>query len=568
MDTINIERIKGWLQECTDNHESCRKQAQLCTIWSSDNMHIVRDLGHEDQMPRRLLEFPTDGNGSAKLVDTHEPTPYLALSHRWGEKETCICTRENLEDLQRDGLPISSLPQTYHDAIVVTTKLGFHHLWIDSLCIIQNDVEDWKEEAPRMAVIYGNAVLTIAAMDAETSEGGLFAQAMEKEKRGSLELRAWVTQERMISPRSLVFTGDSIVWECRESDAKDTDTELVTRQTLDQISNVEKDGEPPAKKAIPDHPKELFAFFRDFRLPGVTFDENQHEFMSINSDLLGDRDDYDIFLQAWWRFISFYTPRRLTFGKDKFLAMNGIAAASMRWTQMKNTFGLWFHFIEHELLWSVDPDGPEATKPGSFRTPSWSWASLNNGRVVNKYYERLPLKPELKLKPKFVMPVGTSFDQTLPIPAWTSQHYTIKLWGSLRSAEIHTKLGDDGKPRHHVTVDPVGRWSDKESYDFIPDIRAWFPVDKVVKVTCLHVLQYQKEDGGLPHYIDVYLVLNHVNPTNQQQELKLYEEDVPEGQLIEERTFRRLGYMETTYDEMRNWNDIWEDIWWRYLVLK
>lgn len=37
------------------------------------------------------------------------------------------------------GMPITELPQTFHDAIEVCRALNIRYLWIDSLCIIQND---------------------------------------------------------------------------------------------------------------------------------------------------------------------------------------------------------------------------------------------------------------------------------------------------------------------------------------------------------------------------------------------------------------------------------------------
>jgi hypothetical protein len=44
-----------WLEQCLKGHDSCRKKATLATIWSTNNMHAVRDLDHDDRIPRRLL---------------------------------------------------------------------------------------------------------------------------------------------------------------------------------------------------------------------------------------------------------------------------------------------------------------------------------------------------------------------------------------------------------------------------------------------------------------------------------------------------------------------------------
>jgi hypothetical protein len=72
-------------------------------------------------------------------------------------------------------------------------------------------------------------------------------------------------------------------------------------------------------------------------------------------------------------------------------------------------------------------------------------------------------------------------------------------------------------------------------------------------------------DSSFQSYLDVHIVLAQSNKT---KEIQLYENDVPEIDLVEERTMRRVGYMETTYDTLRDGNAIWEDVWWRYMVLK
>lgn len=67
---------------------------------------------------------------------------------------------------------MNSLPKSFQDAVTVTRKLHIRYLWIDSLCIIQDDNEDWERESSRMASIYQNAHVTIAATAAENSQEG------------------------------------------------------------------------------------------------------------------------------------------------------------------------------------------------------------------------------------------------------------------------------------------------------------------------------------------------------------------------------------------------------------
>jgi hypothetical protein len=127
------------------------------------------------------------------------------------------------------------------------------------LCIVQDSSEDWKKEAQRMAIIYDNAVFTIAAVDAKDSSQGLFPPTGDW--IGDLETRAWTYQERMIAPRTLLFTHHSVAWECRQGSANPDSDAFEEDADGTVIGSNKADWIPPT------HPKAIFAFFRDWRLP-------------------------------------------------------------------------------------------------------------------------------------------------------------------------------------------------------------------------------------------------------------------------------------------------------------
>lgn len=58
-------------------------------------------------------------------------------------------------------------------------EFGYHYLWLDSLCIIQDSFDDWRHESLRMGDIYANTVLNLPASSSSDSRGGLFRQAPE-----------------------------------------------------------------------------------------------------------------------------------------------------------------------------------------------------------------------------------------------------------------------------------------------------------------------------------------------------------------------------------------------------
>jgi hypothetical protein len=259
---------KTWLATCLKNHTSCGKKSRHANIFCSDNVHYITDFSGDGLVPSRLLAFPitppSERNADiVRLVlstELDENTEYVALSHRWGPSTSLSCTlKSNIEYHKQDGIPYNDVPKTFQDAIDVTRGLGFGYLWIDCLCIIQDSPEDWKSEARRMAIIYDNAVLTIAAMDAEDSNQGL--TPTDSGRVGILETRGWTCQERMIAPRTMMFTRGTVAWECRQAIA-DSESSTFEEQDVGTVAGCEKhDWAPPTR------PKAIFAFFRDWRPP-------------------------------------------------------------------------------------------------------------------------------------------------------------------------------------------------------------------------------------------------------------------------------------------------------------
>ncbi|KAJ4385961.1 hypothetical protein N0V85_007938 [Neurospora sp. IMI 360204] len=102
------------------------------------------------------------------------PPTYVTLSHCWGppEKRPMMTTKMTLAK-RMERIPFVDLPRTFQDAVDVTRQLGQRYLWIDSLCIVQDDEEDWAREAGLMAKVYSQAYCTLAALSAHDSSEGL-----------------------------------------------------------------------------------------------------------------------------------------------------------------------------------------------------------------------------------------------------------------------------------------------------------------------------------------------------------------------------------------------------------
>jgi hypothetical protein len=89
----------------------------------------------------------------------------------------------------RAGIPASELPKSLGNAIIATRKLGLRYLWIDSLCIVQDDKKDKAEEISEMPQIYQNAYVTIsAASAANCHDGFLHVRKLAKSGHATFKL--------------------------------------------------------------------------------------------------------------------------------------------------------------------------------------------------------------------------------------------------------------------------------------------------------------------------------------------------------------------------------------------
>ena len=167
------------------------------------------------------------------LVDTPR-CRYVALSYIWGTAPVFRHLLENTQDLRKTGLLQSiSIPATIRDAMTLVHAIGERYLWVDSLCIIHNDLKIQRVEMMRMGSIYSKALFTIIAAAGDHANSGLPGvergsreQVQKGLKLGDCELltvidvrnkpsgiddtiwaeRAWTFQERMLSNRVLVFS--------------------------------------------------------------------------------------------------------------------------------------------------------------------------------------------------------------------------------------------------------------------------------------------------------------------------------------------------------------------------
>ncbi|OWY45241.1 HET-like protein [Alternaria alternata] len=152
LDPINIGTMRRFVDHCTSK----------CHPWIPSPFMPTRliDVGHDAfDVPR--LAFSSD------IPKTEQPK-YAALSYCWGNEEDAKSQfkteKASLED-RCVGLPIELMTPTTKDAIATTRAIGLRYLWIDALCIIQDDKDDWSHESSQMNLVYRHAFVTFCTLN-------------------------------------------------------------------------------------------------------------------------------------------------------------------------------------------------------------------------------------------------------------------------------------------------------------------------------------------------------------------------------------------------------------------
>ncbi|KAE8328693.1 heterokaryon incompatibility protein-domain-containing protein [Aspergillus sergii] len=293
--------LQGWFNECRKEHKCL----------------ALKPRG----LPKRLLRISKGLRTKVRLEEqsVFESGFYAALSYCWGSSSDFCTTRANYNEYLQ-SIPTSQLPKTVGDAVEVAWRLGFSLLWVDRYCIIQDDDRDWERESARMASVYMNAHITIAATaSADANHGFLFPRlparhfkvyphylhclSREVSVRRRLELpklwttdrpkrtayvrpeaeelhslgksplyrRGWTLQETTLSNRVVHFAEDQLFWACRER----------------------------------------------VRSEDGTYDAR-------HSNIMYDFSTKESAHESWWTWVEAYSRRTLSKPRDKFAAMAGL----------------------------------------------------------------------------------------------------------------------------------------------------------------------------------------------------------------------------------------------------
>ncbi|KAI3324695.1 heterokaryon incompatibility protein-domain-containing protein [Xylariaceae sp. AK1471] len=395
--------IKACLETCAQKHSVCRQGTS--------------------HPPKRLIDIRDLGSACVKVIETSFDfrEPYVALSYCWGQGVCLKTTKSNILEMMT-GIECTNLPSIISDAIRITSVLGFKYIWVDSLCIIQDDVQDWEAESARMCSIYEGAYLTIAASSAESADVSLAERhrrheptvfrccqstdptdrkktsaivqlavreeceygfhnedAARRPDREPLHDRGWTLQEAILSTRVVFYTPTELQWQCQAVQTCECQIPPPTK-----LGVITTRAHMQGSSGRPRQPREIFA--------------------------------------AWDRIVETYTERLLTNPEDKLPALSGLARLVRRNIsiamglhnpdfsdepplprQLEYVAGLWADDLIRGMLWDplhmtvqlpssplqtttttsitganvLDDTSLKIEESPYYRAPSFSWASVD-----------------------------------------------------------------------------------------------------------------------------------------------------------------------------------------------
>lgn len=352
--------VDDWIRLCQERHVSCQRTAS--------------DASKTRVQPTRLIDVSLQGKPRLITFDKCDGrnVRYATISHRWRAEGMPKLVQENIEEFKKH-IDMAKLPRVFQDAITMCQKIDVRYLWIDALCLLQDDPVDCKREIAMMGDIYLSAFCNFSALAASDCEVGLFVNldadtkvglppvverqrrpyrvyaysedAVTQLNRASLMKRGWVMQERLLSPRTIYF-GDQLMWEC---------TEMISNETFPR--GVPEDAIHPFNNMGFDVP------FRMARFKRSPTWERRRQYRHYN------------LYEAWYDLVFTYSNCDLTYQSDVLPAISGLAKAFNESLNDIYLAGIWKKDLVRGLFWTT------VWKPQEIKSSSSSQATGYRGEI-------------------------------------------------------------------------------------------------------------------------------------------------------------------------------------------
>jgi hypothetical protein len=372
----NVRMLKTEISRCVD---ACKHDV----LWPGFVPSRLLDIGAEGA-ENDSLRLITRGDVISKTswIAPAKPLKYAALSYCWGRpcdaQKQCKTDRASLKE-RLHAIHFTELTPVVRDAVIVARRLSIPYLWVDSLCIIQDDTMDWNNEASLMGLVYSNAYITICSLSSSSCQNGFLERLSRAPKAQKVEFddmlrdwhssswssRGWTFQEGKLSTRLVYFGASKIRFCCGNwiyTEDRPTSSNVYERSIID----MGRDG--PRNNRV------------------------------------------QLLMDFWiWNIVPQFSQREFTKAEDKLPAIAGVAKYIGDVTGYDYVAGMWKSRLFTELIWCCDPLEGQLTaliaalvsNTSHYIAPSWSWAhfaSVNRITFFFREEETRLLKVDAKLE--------------------------------------------------------------------------------------------------------------------------------------------------------------------------
>jgi hypothetical protein len=363
---VNFALIKSWFNTCKTQHKA--------NTTTDDDYHNLYEIEERSTTGHGCCPKSSIPIENFRLVDVLAKcvvlidhwVEYAALSYVWGNATRLLFCKDNQEWLSTPGAlsqERDEVPRTFRDAFEVAQKLSIRYVWIDALCILQDDSEQLGKHMEAMGSIYGGAALTIVS-DNESADAGILGVSVPRGppqasfqhggrryfsarktfgralKESLWEKRAWCLQEKVFSKRLLVFTESQAFFHC-------TATTWFEDTVMEQKENI----------AGTVHMREIPSFVRKLDPDKVV----QYTAYEAHRKSFG---------RNFWSLIEAYSLRDLSYQGDAIRAFSGILK-SIEPQYGSAVWGIPTLEFVRGLTWSLREHKMSLRRE---EFPSWSWA--------------------------------------------------------------------------------------------------------------------------------------------------------------------------------------------------
>lgn len=443
---LRIEQVRGWLSHCERDHKDFCESPIPKSLTDAD----PQDLLAIDVKRECICYLPMGSK-------------YVALSYCWPVGKHLLLRKANRHELFNSGSLAKKegeLSPIVQDAISFVRDFGEAYLWIDALCIVQDDKDHQRFQISQMDKVYASAVVTLVSAVMTMSPAGACEGLPSYRANGygrrqitstirDLHLavpyesihsllescrwytRGWTYQECLLSGRVLFFTVAQVYFQCSCAvyceDAVGEGASLKARFT--PTSNLWNVGRPS--------------------------NTEDREFGSLRLNLQREQQG-DFFRFEYARQLGEYMSRDLSFASDILNAFKGVQNVLEKAMKSKFWYGIPEIYIDYCLLWTAkrlrkQRDTPLKDTPSRLEAfPSWSWAGWNWHVELGNYFGNRGVRREV---PWFlingvgdaILLVSREMPGRLPFPRKDSKDINM-----FESAEENVRLKI--KPRHEVDL--------------------------------------------------------------------------------------------------------------------